>query len=422
METKEKTEQEKLKELADQVGTAAAAKVEKMQKELTDSINAKAADLAKGLITKDDFEAFKTETVGQLQKSLDTLTDAVKIQGNAISAMGEKGGIVKPAYKSMQEAIQDNWVAIKAAWERKGPAVEIDLKAAGINTLTSTLSPMDSPPSNPYAPNLDGSPLSLFDILRNPAFITEHVSVGTTNAPRLAWINELTNTGLGSPALVLEGGLKPMTQHQFKVETSVAKKIAAFIVLTEEFTDDVPYLATQVQRLLTRDVLRAFDDQVQNDVIAIASGFTTPNPLSGSIASATLWDAIAAGLAQITALNFDPNTIGLNPYTYWKLQMVKDSQGRYNVPPFIDQINNEIVKANKVFPNFVLLGDLKQYNVEIYKDFSLRIGWQNDDMVRNQFTVVGEMRFHSYISTARKAAIAYYNLPAARVNITGTGS
>lgn len=420
METKEKTDQQKLEDLAKEVGTAAAQKVEKMKAELTDAINLKAKDLEAGLISKTDFEVFKTETISQLQKSLDTLTDAVQIQGNAINAMNEKGNGGRRAYKNIGEVIKDNWEAIKNAWLRKGPAVEIDLKAAGINTLTSTLEAMDNPPDNPYAPNLDGSPLNLFDILHNPAFITSYVSVGTTNSPRLAWINETEY--LPGPGLVAEGAPKPISQHKFKVETSTAKKIASYIVMTEEFSDDVPYLASQVQRLLGRDVLRTFDDQVQTDVIADATGFDTTNPLTGAVQDATLWDAIAAGLAQITALNFTPNVVGMNPYTYWKLQMSKDSQGRYNLPPFLAQLDNAIVQANKVWPNMVLLGDLKQFNVDIYKDFTIRIGWQNDDFIRNQFTIVGEMRFHSYISNSRKDAITYYNLPAARANINGTGS
>lgn len=417
-----KTRQEELAELAKEVGTAAAAKIDKMKGEITDAINAKNNDLVAGLISQKDFDLFKTETVAQLQKSLDILSDAVKTQGTSINAMNERGSSGGSSFKSLGQIITDNWDAIKEAWTNRRGEVVIDLKAAGLNTLTSTLSPMDSPPNNPYAPNLDGSALQLFDILRNPAFITAHTSVGTTNQPRLAWINELTNTGLGSPAIVSEGGLKPQTQHQFKVEISNAKKIAAYISMTEEFQDDIPYLASQIQRLLTRDVLRAFDDQVQTDVIANSTGFTTPNPLSGAIASATLWDAIGAGLAQITALNYVPNTIGLNPYTYWKLLMIKDSTGKYNVPPFLDKIDSMISQANKVFPNMVILGDLKQFNVDIYKDLSIRIGWQNDDFVRNQFTIVAEMRFHDYISTARKSAIAYYNIAAARVNINGTGS
>jgi hypothetical protein len=87
----------------------------------------------------------------------------------------------------------------------------------------------------------------------------------------------------------------------------------------------------------------------------------------------------------------------------------KDAYGRYNTPPqeLLDQINPK--QGNNVSPNYALVGDLKQFKVDIYEDFSLKVGWINDDLIRNQFTIVAEVRFHDYISTARQQAIMYAN-------------
>jgi hypothetical protein len=66
-------------------------------------------------------------------------------------------------------------------------------------------------------------------------------------------------------------------------------------------------------------------------------------------------------------------------------------------------------QGNKIFGDNAIVGDLNQFNVDIYEDFTLKMGWINDDLIHNQFTIVGEIRFHDYISTARRTAIMYGN-------------
>jgi hypothetical protein len=77
---------------------------------------------------------------------------------------------------------------------------------------------------------------------------------------------------------------------------------------------------------------------------------------------------------------------------------------------FPQEISPKLVTANKVAANYALSGDLKQFKVDIYKDFTLRVGWINDDFIKNQFVIVGELRYHAYISDNRKKAIVYDNL------------
>jgi hypothetical protein len=69
-----------------------------------------------------------------------------------------------------------------------------------------------------------------------------------------------------------------------------------------------------------------------------------------------------------------------------------------------------------------LVGDLKQYHVDIYKDFILKIGWINDELIHNKFAIVGELRYHSYISDARKKALVYDSLAGVASRISGSGS
>lgn len=425
-------------DLVERFGKDAAEKITTKGKELEEALNQKYEQTTSGLMKKEDFESFKQKEIAELNNQLLQLEKAAKEQGEAINKFldGSSGG---SKVKSIEEFFTDLVPKIKDLRKAGAGVIEItseDLrkagvfnfrggaKAAGTTSLgVGTVGGTDGSivntvgaPGSPYLPGLGGSDLELFDIVRNPNFILNHVDVGRTNQSRLAWINEVEY--VGTPNMdIAESGAKPLVQHKFQVEFSVAKKAAARIALTEEFEDDVPGLATAVRRMLQQDVIRAFDDAIQTQVIAAARPFEITG-LDGLVPFTTLFDAIGALLAQVGYYNFVPNTAGLNTVTAWQMNMDKDSEGRYLNPPFIDRINRLLVEANKIAVGYGLAGDLTQFKVDIYKEFTLRVGWINEQFINNEFSILGELRYHSYISDSRKKAIVYNQLNAVQQKIT----
>lgn len=79
-----------------------------------------------------------------------------------------------------------------------------------------------------------------------------------------------------------------------------------------------------------------------------------------------------------------------------------------------------MTQANKVVVGNAFVGDLKQFKVDVYKDFVLKVGLVNDDLINNRFTIVGEIRYHRYISESRKKAIVYDSLAQVAASISGT--
>jgi hypothetical protein len=47
------------------------------------------------------------------------------------------------------------------------------------------------------------------------------------------------------------------------------------------------------------------------------------------------------------------------------------------------------------------------------------MGWYNDQFIRNMFSIVGEIRYHRYISDNRKNALLYDNVFNVRARIDG---
>ena len=403
------------KELLDKVGKEATEKTKAAMKEAEVQINAKAEEFKKGLMTEKSFEDFKKEQLEPINTTLKTLEDAAKEQGNKMNALFEKS---TPNSKTLEQFImekKDQLTELRSS----GKFIEFtgaQLKAAGVNSISGAI-----PTPSPYAPGIAG-PLEIFDIVRNPNFITSKVDLGSTNQARLAWANEqLLIQGVGAMANILEGGLKPQTQHTFTIETSVAKKAAGWIELTDEFEQDLPNFASNIRRQLQIDVERAWDDQIQLDVQAAAHSYDILG-LNGEVVAANRWDAIMAMMAQIGSYNFIPNAVALNWITNVEVQTSKSSFNEYLLPPFAPMINSLLSYANKMSVGSALVGDLKQYHVDIYKDFILKMGWINDELIYNKFAIVGELRYHSYISTARKYALVYDSLSTVAGKIKGPGS
>lgn len=415
---------EELKQLTDKLGKDAAEKIQTDIKSAEDRINAEAKKMTTGLLTQASFDAFKSEELAKINEKLgeiDKLTEAVKTQGTKMNEILEKA----PAKHQSFEEFFTNTIAGEkgeklAEMKAKNGYVEFtasQLKAAGVTSIGGTsIADMASPPGSPYLPGIGGADLEIFDIHRNPNFILDKVDLGRTNQSRLAWINETGEEG--TPAEVAEGGAKPLIQNTFKLETSVAKKIAAYMSLTEEFEQDVPQLATLVRRLLQTRVIRAWDDAIQLAVQAIATAYSAAG-LVGSIPYANFWDAVYAMLAQVRVANFIPNSVNIHPYTNVKMQGDKTAEGIYLLPSFKDEIQGMLTQANKLAVDNAIVGDLTQYKVDVYKEFVLKVGWVNDDFINNKFAILGEIRYHRYISDNRKTAIVAGNLGNIRSSLDG---
>jgi hypothetical protein len=410
---------EELKDIKDKIASEFVLKDAEFQKSVQAQVDAAVAKLSTGGIKKEEFDGLIATALADYGTKATNLEKVLREQGEILNGLKNVIEVKGEQQTTLQEILKPHMDDIAKMRKDGSGFIRIDFKdIKNIKTVTSTpnsITPMAAPPGSPYAPGISTEPLSVYDIIRNPLFVSNYVDTASTDLSRMAWINETSLVGL--PALVLEGAPKPSSYRTFQVMYSQAKKVADYIQITEEFDKDLNYLANLVKSLLQMDVARAYDLQIQADLIAAATqlNFTTPlgpnnltiAPYKAAILDATYWDALFAMGTAVRLANFVPNVSLLNPITYGKMVMTKDLYGRYNTPPqeMVDQINPK--QGNNVFADYALVGDLKQFKVFIYEDFSLKIGWINDDLIHNQYTIVSEVRFHDFISTARQNAIMY---------------
>lgn len=411
--------QSEVQDIVKGVSDQAAIKISGDLQAIENRLNQQAVEVQKGLLTVTQFETAKAAATAESQSilnSLNEMREAMKAQSDAIDGMKEAQKALPVKAKSMKEFIAGQAPKLKELKKAGVGFIEFtteELKQAGITSIAGTIDP-----ASPYLPGISDTPLELFDIVRNANFMINRVDLASTTSPILAWINETGMEGLVSTN-VPEGGLKPLIQHKFVVETSKPKKAAAYMRITDEFAEDVEQLYNDMRTILQADVIRAFDDQIQVDVFDKAIAWNLSG-LIDEIQDANLWDAAYALLTQPGVYNFVPNTIAWNWMTNAKVNMGKDNTAAYLLPPFADEINRLLVRANKLETNVGLAGDLRQYRVRILKDYTFKMGWINDDFIHNQFAILGEIRYHSFISDNRRYAIAKGDLNSIRTQIDGT--
>lgn len=265
------------------------------------------------------------------------------------------------------------------------------------------------------------------DLARNQPFIEQYTNSSSTTSPLIVWVNKINPDG--NAAMTPEGGLKPLIDFQLDTEVSRAKKVTDKIKISTEMIDDIDFIAAEIENELKYKVDMLVDDQLfggdgtGNNLKGIktyAGGYvlttiktTTPNDA----------DAIRAGIAQVRTLNFRANYAFISTVDEANMDLTKNTQGSYIIPPFQSSTGLtisgvQVVSTNNLNADEVIIADMTRYKVRNYKLFAISYGWVADDFELNLFTVLGERRLHAYASENETGAFLYDTLSNIKTAIT----
>lgn len=374
----------------------------------------------KGAITLADLEA-KLKEFGADKDALKTINEILQKHGLEIEKSRGEGGTKRTLFSQISKAFsKDGLLAeIKKAYDTNG-IVEI-FKAVG-NITTGNVTTDTG--GNALLDMLNADEIN--DIQLRTPFIEEFANVSGTNKPVYTYVDYLP--GEGDITFLAEGGTKQQLDLDVAVRTEAPVKAAGYEILTEEALTDIPRMDYNARSLLFRKYLLKrqdgilFGDGLNNNplgVTAIASAF---NPLSwtgAKIKNPNLYDVTVAMANQIYTttsytddVEYFPNVAFVNPADFagWKLS--KDANGQYLFPAItllngkeIDGIR--IVAKNKIPAGKILMGDFTKLNIIDYIAYSVRMGWINDQFIKNLFTMLGEGRFYVFVKNLDQRAFVY---------------
>lgn len=363
----------------------------------------------------------KSEQITALEKSIADQKEALKEQGEQLETFKTGGkNFENNFYQKLNTFVKENHEKIKSLKSQGHGVVEMEIKAPENITTGSALNPDGIPElagvqqAAPSNVNLRGT------------FVESLTNNVNTSLAAYPYTETLPKDG--DFAFVAEGAAKP--QIDFKIETRYAQpvKAAAWIRLTDESIQDIPGLQS-----IARDYLRKKHDIKKQQGILFGDG-VSPNPkgatlygrafvagdMATSVKNPNMMDIINAAATDIHVTNnyedemqYMPSLTVLNPVDFF-LQFVsaKDGEGKplYPTASLYNTVNiggmtiipDRIIPAGKIF-----LADMSKYNTTNYVGYTVKIGWINDDFIKNQFVMLAESRFHAFVKKLDEQAFIY---------------
>lgn len=313
---------------------------------------------------------------------------------------------------------------------KKGGKVKLDYKAAA--AITS---------SNFGSGVLQGLRLPGVDPLdRNQQTILPEITIinGGPGSDPFSWVEKVV--GEGGAAGVNESASKPLYDWDYVENKVTAEMTAAIVVVTKQALLRMPMLMSHINEELLAELRETLQTQIitgngtppnLNGILINATAFNPP--IQQTTQNANNYDVIAAIASQVVLAHGVPGVIGVNPAMFYSLQVTKDSNDQYLLPPFMSGMPQSpagslVIAGMRVIPMWDLTadeflgGDLRRYMFNIVEDINIEIGYFDDLWRKNQLAVRAEIFGNGGVKAQHKNKIIKGNFTYAKALLDGSVS
>lgn len=341
--------------------------------------------------------------------SKDAITDMqtkLKSQGELLTKLKEQDAAT-PNMQGLKAAFFKNYDSLKKAIKEKKDNFIVKAIDEHDPDLIHTTDDIVTTNSGATLEEMIGSNPNLILKRRDRQYIHDIANVSVVNeVPEVFNFYEEGDED-GNIAVVAENGLKPQVKLSLVKNQVEAQKAAGYIVVTEEVLKWRTRAWAAIIRLFRDKVYRDYENLLTTQLLTNASAYIG-TALDGTIENPTDFDAIIAAILQEESINFQPNTLVINPADKWRLAMTTTENGMF-VLPYIQNggqfglLGLRVITTNKVAPGSFLLGESGTWFIE-EESPQIRTGLVNDDLLHNRMTIVGEIFFLSYVPSNNAGA------------------
>lgn len=374
----------------------------------------------------------KNSELEALKQQLKTIDDAAKAQGTSLADIHAKLSSGEIGTKSIAEVLKDDEDELKQIYQNgqgrksyivhvneKGQFVMKPLNEQKATGPVASITGINGGTSASISQTIDAA--SLLRIGSNSPIVSQYRNnpwvfdlcniVNASYDQALAlWYEEQAK--LGASATTTEGGTKPLSQYIYALKSATYKKEATMIGFTEEFNLDFGRLQGDILGKGRTDVINRINTAVLANILSAATAYNTGTAYKaaygGLVPTANYNDFITL---DAMAAQVDNNTFGaaansavMSTFKKHALGITMDTTGRFISSP--DFLSNLSFVGNPGMANAdVIVGDFKQYNIQLRGGFIVRVGYNGTDFAQNMFSVVMEQYYFDYISSIRAAAL-----------------
>lgn len=375
-------------------------------------------DATKGLATKEDLDAMKTKQ--------DLVIKELERIGLAYKAMIEKPNAIQEAKTALLELIEKK---SKDAEEGKNTGYEktevsaknlIDgvIKAPALMTTANVVPNVTNGFNQLFGNYID---TQIHHVPKPENFILNLVDVTTQPGTENIWYVQRTNLE-GDASFIAEGALKPLADGEYVESKAPIKEVAIRWKMTNRVMMHAPAVVRDFRQHAEELVSQKIDDGVLlgdgtgnnlSGITEVASPFIVPAELANSYTDANIWDVIMAMATYVRLNNFKGQiTAVLNTVWMAKMAGIKDTEGRYIIPPFVTPNGQQVGEVRVVFSNkmpadSILVGELNRFKVVISENVIFAEGWENDDFSKNLTSFKLEAFLGTYFPSNYAGAIIF---------------
>lgn len=392
--------------------------VKGFKKDLTDKADKKeAADLLKALNElKTNIGEWGAEkigsTVSEINKGIEKLVTRLDEMAEDVAKSKENG--VKSSFgKSFGQMVVD---ALKEGADLTKPLRKGEHRTVEINTnISKVVANMGT--GNVTAVGTNAIPYELSDfqlgltrIVRRSPYLLQIANVSTTNKMYVQWAEQANPDGAANETA--QGSPKNQIDFDWVEKSAKVEKITAYIKVSKEALDDLDGLRNEIDTELRELILLKVDTDLLsgdgttptlNGLLNMDTAYSAGS-FAGTVVAANKADVLRTAIAQVVANLFIPNYAILHPDDVASMDLIKDSNGSYSLPPF-RSADGMVVSGVRIIENTgqtvdkFTVGDFTKMNVRVREGLTIDMGLDQDDFTRNLITILGEIRLVSYVKT-----------------------
>lgn len=387
---------------------------EASKKEIETAIAAKAS--------KEDITALKVELSDTMTKQFVALQTVLKEQGVHMKRLTKSEAIEKNATVTEKLEAQSEKLKALASGDSK-ENVKFTVKAVGDMSIAGN--------TTGQIPQADRSPI-IGDVKERKTTLLDLVSTGSIGSNLKEWVYVLGEEG--SAGSTAESALKNQIDFDLAVGSNKVEKVTAFITVTDEMLEDVDGVASLIQNKLTTKVRKALEQGVYDgdgsspnlEGIVTVSPVFSAGAFAAAVDNANIVDVLAVAQNQIELSEQEaPTAIMMNPsdVTSLLLEKVSSTDKRYierlqMIAGTLSFDGVPVVKSTLIAQGDFLMGDFTMANVDFKKGFTVEIGLNADNFVKNFKTIRGEVRAVCYVEHNDRTAFVQGNFATAIAAIT----